>query len=68
MFLRKVIYLGLFFFIIACSKQEEPLYKPTAKVDPFKVYEEGLNAFEKNDFFLPKPLLLHDLISSKYEL
>ena len=51
MFLRKVIYLGLFFFIIACSKQEEPLYKPTAKVDPFKVYEEGLNAFEKNDFF-----------------
>ena len=54
MFLRKVIYLGLFFFIIACSKQEEPLYKPTAKVDPFKVYEEGLNAFEKNDFFLCK--------------
>ena len=48
--LRRVIFLGLFFLIFACSK-EDPIYKPTSQIDPFKVYQEGLNAFEKNDFF-----------------
>ena len=37
--------------LIACSKKDEPIYIPSEKVDAFKIYNEGLNAMEKNDYF-----------------
>ena len=37
-------------FLSACSK-DQIQYKPTEKVNPYNVYKEGLEAFEKNDFF-----------------
>ena len=37
-------------FLISCSK-EAPIYEPSPKVDPYKVYEEAYEAFERGDFF-----------------
>ena len=36
--------------LFSCTK-EDVIYKPTEKVDPYVLYKEGLEAFEKNDFF-----------------
>ena len=36
--------------LLSCSK-DELTYKPSKKVDPYVIYKEGLEAFEKNDFF-----------------
>ena len=41
----------IFLALIACSKNDELIYKPSEKIDPFKIYNEGLIAMEKNDFF-----------------
>ncbi len=47
-----------FFFLIflvlslsACSNKEDPIYKPSEKVNPYEIYKEGLNAMKKNDYF-----------------
>ena len=37
-------------FLYSCSKDQEA-YKPSEKINPYEVYREGLEAFEKNDFF-----------------
>ena len=39
---------SLFFY--SCSK-DKPIYEPSTKNDPYNLYQEGLNALEKNDFF-----------------
>ena len=44
------ISLFLLIFLSTCSK-DQIQYKPTEKVNPYNVYKEGLEAFEKNDFF-----------------
>ncbi len=36
--------------LLSCSK-DELTYEPSKKVDPYVIYKEGLEAFEKNDFF-----------------
>ena len=36
--------------LLSCSK-DELTYEPSEKVDPYVIYKEGLEAFEKNDFF-----------------
>ena len=42
------------FFLIALSscskKQEEIIYQPLEKTNPYELYKEGLASFEKNDF------------------
>ncbi len=47
---KLLISLFLFIFLSTCSK-DQIQYKPTEKVNPYNVYKEGLEAFEKNDFF-----------------
>ena len=37
--------------VLSCSKEKEVVYQPSAKVDPFIIYKEAMEAFEKNDFF-----------------
>ena len=37
--------------VLSCSKDKKIVYEPSAKVDAFAIYEEGLKAFEINDFF-----------------
>tara|TARA_B100000035_G_scaffold277987_2_gene256622 strand:+ start:2574 stop:3389 length:816 start_codon:yes stop_codon:yes gene_type:complete len=45
-----------FFFIFSlilfsnCTKKD-PIYEPTSKVDPYVLYKEGMDAFDKNSFF-----------------
>ena len=50
----KKILIIIFFLIVlgSCSKkQEEIIYQPLEKTNPFELYKEGLTAFERNDFF-----------------
>ena len=50
----KKIFIIIFFLIVfsACSKnQEEVIYQPLEKTNPYELYKEGLTAFERNDFF-----------------
>ncbi len=50
----KKIFIIIFFLIVfsACSKkQEEIIYQPLEKTNPYELYKEGLTAFERNDFF-----------------
>ena len=49
MFSRLLIILSLVFSLYSCSK-DKVIYESTEKVDPYIVYKEGLEAFEKNDF------------------
>ena len=37
--------------ILSCSSDKKVIYEPSAKIDPFASYKEGLESFEKNDFF-----------------
>ena len=50
MVFRLVLILGIIFTLFSCSKEKE-LYEPTKKVNPYVLYEEGLEAFDRNDFF-----------------
>ena len=50
MFFRLVLILGIIFTLFSCSKEKE-VYEPTKKVNPYVLYEEGLEAFDRNDFF-----------------
>jgi len=36
--------------MLGCSKNDE-IYKASEKVNPYKLYKEGMEAFENNDFF-----------------
>ena len=51
MFSRLILVLIFIFSIISCSKNKEIIYEPSSKVNAYKLYEEGLEAFEKNDYF-----------------
>ena len=31
---------------------KEPVYEPSARVDPYKIYKEGIVAFKNNDYFV----------------
>ena len=50
MFLRVLLISGLILFLHSCSNKES-VYTPSVKLDPYKIYQEGLNAFEQNDYF-----------------
>ena len=41
----------LIFLVFSCSKKNEVIYEPSKSIDPYIVYKEGLEAFEKNDYF-----------------
>ncbi len=49
MLLRLILIITLI-FTLSCSK-EEAIYEPQDKKNPYKLYEEGLLAFKKNDYF-----------------
>ena len=50
MIIRLIIAIVLIFSLISCSKKE-PIYVVEDKIDPYQIYAEGINAFNKNDFF-----------------
>ena len=51
MYARFLLSLFLALFIFSCSK-DKLVYEPSNKIDPFKSYEEGIEAFETNRYFL----------------
>ena len=51
MIIRLTLVIIFSFLILSCSKDKKIVYEPSAKVDAFAIYEEGLKAFETNDFF-----------------
>ena len=38
-------------FLISCSKKKEVVYISESKADPYKIYQEGLDAFQNGDYF-----------------
>lgn len=46
--LRLILILSL--ALLSCSK-DQAVYTPTIKIDPYKLYTEGLDGFKKNQFF-----------------
>ena len=51
MILRVTLAIIFCFLVLSCSKDKKMVYEPSAKLDAFVIYEEGLKAFESNDFF-----------------
>ena len=52
MLIRLVFILTLIFLSSSCGKNKEEIYSPTKLSNPYELYNEGLEAFKKNDFFL----------------
>ncbi len=52
MYQKLIIIFILIFSLLSCSKNKDIEYEINKdKVDPYKLYEEGLNAFDKGDYF-----------------
>ncbi len=51
MVIRFLLILILVLNSLSCSKKNNKIYVPTEKSNPYDLYEQGLKAFEKNDFF-----------------
>ncbi len=50
MSLRIILIFLITLLFFACAKEKE-VYSPSKKQDPYKIYQEGLVSFQKNDFF-----------------
>ena len=51
MFSRIFLVISLILTFYSCSKDED-IYNPKDSINPYKVYKEGIEAFEQNNFFL----------------
>ena len=51
MIIRLIIFLFFITLFTACSKNKDEIYNPSKPIDPYKLYNEGLEAFKINDFF-----------------
>ena len=49
--LRVIWIFAILICTYSCKKQNEIVYEPNIQIDAFKIYKEGLEAFDKNDFF-----------------
>ena len=62
------IFIASIILLISCSK-EEPEYQFQSKEDPYKIYKEAYEAFEKGDyFFAQKKFLEVELTAEKVEV
>ena len=50
MFLR-LFSATIILLLISCSKKDEVAYSPASNKNPYELYKEGLEAFDKNNFF-----------------
>ena len=51
MFFRLALLIIIVFTLLSCSKNKKVLYEPTSKVDPYIIYNEAMESFNKNDFY-----------------
>ena len=50
--LRLLLVFTFIFSLYSCSKNNEKvIYEPKEKISPFQLYKEGIESFEKNDYF-----------------
>ncbi len=49
--IRLIFIFLIFLNATSCSNKNEPLYVPSEKIDPYKIYNEGLDAMRENDYF-----------------
>ena len=49
--LRVFVIFVLILSLFSCSKKKEIIYEPQEQINAYETYNEGLQAFEKNDFF-----------------
>lgn len=50
MFIRFFLILAMMISVYSCSKKDS-IYEPSEKINPYQLYKEGLNAFDRTDFF-----------------
>ena len=51
MYQKFIFIFVLIFCLFSCSKNKDFEYNPKDQADPYELYQEGLNAFEKGDYF-----------------
>ena len=51
MFIRFIIILAIFALFSSCSKNKKENYVATELTNPYELYNDGLEAFKKNNFF-----------------
>ena len=51
MYQKFILIFVLMFCLLSCSKNKDFEYNPKDQADPYELYQEGLNAFEKGDYF-----------------
>ena len=62
------IFIASIILLVSCSK-EKPEYQLRPKEDPYKVYKEAYEAFEKGDYFFAKKKFLEvELAAEKVEV
>ena len=62
------IFIASIILLVSCSK-EKPEYQLRPKEDPYKVYKEAYEAFEKGDYFFAKKKFLEvELAADKVEV
>ena len=49
--LRLILCIVIFLNLLSCIKKNEVVYEPQEKINAYDLYKEGLEAFNKNDFF-----------------
>ena len=64
MIIRLIIAIVLIFSFISCSKKE-PIYVVEDKIDPYQIYAEGINAFNKNDMDMTNNILKNLIFRSR---
>ena len=51
MIFRIIVIFLLTISTYSCLKKDKAIYQPQKKINAYEIYEEGLESFEKNDFF-----------------
>ena len=49
--LKKLLIFALILFLNSCNKKDQNVYETTSNINPYISYNEGLKAFEKNEYF-----------------
>ena len=62
MLLRTFSILILIFLLFSCSKNDDLIYEPSSRNDPYVLYTEAYKAFENRDFFASKKFSEAELI------
>ena len=51
MLIRLIIFIFLISTLNSCAKNKESIYEPSKLLDPYNLYNEGLDAFKKMIIF-----------------